>query len=76
MTEVATSVASSRAAGPDGPSIDDLLKAGTFHQRLAAARAEREAARNRLTAASLEVCDGLGAPRVAEAFLEAIAGRP
>ena len=30
----------------------------------------------RLTAASLEVCDGLGAPRVAEAFLEAIAGRP
>ena len=33
------------------------------------------ATRARLTAASLEVCDGLGAPRVAEAFLEAIAKR-
>ncbi|MCA0271048.1 MAG: hypothetical protein LCH69_03165 [Proteobacteria bacterium] len=42
MTEFATPVARSRGAGPDGPSIDDLLKTGTFHQRLAAARAERE----------------------------------
>ena len=42
MTEVATPRASSRDAGPEGPSIDDLLKSGTFHQRLAAARALRE----------------------------------
>lgn len=42
MTEAATSMTSARAAGPDGPSIDDLLQTGTFHQRLAAARAERE----------------------------------
>jgi hypothetical protein len=35
-------VARSRGVGPDGPNIDDLLKTGTFHQRLAAARAERE----------------------------------
>lgn len=42
MREVATSLTSARAAGPDGPSIDDLLQSGTFHQRLAAARAERE----------------------------------
>ena len=34
------------------------------------------ATRARLTAASLEVCDGLGAPRVAEAFLDAISHRP
>lgn len=32
--------------------------------------------RARLTAASLDVCDGLGAPRVAEAFLDAISHRP
>lgn len=42
MTEFATPVARSRGVGADGPSIDDLLKTGTFHQRLAAARAERE----------------------------------
>lgn len=42
MTEVATSMTSALNAGPDGPSIDDLLNVGTFHQRLAAARAERE----------------------------------
>lgn len=42
MTEVATSMTSALSAGPDGPSIDDLLHTGTFHQRLAAARAERE----------------------------------
>jgi hypothetical protein len=42
MTESATPMALSRGAGPQGPSIDDLLKAGTFHQRLAAARAARE----------------------------------
>lgn len=34
------------------------------------------ATRARLTAASLEVCDGLGAPRVAEAFLDAISHPP
>jgi len=31
--------------------------------------------RRRLSAASAEVCDGLGAPRVAEAFLKLIAAR-
>lgn len=44
MKEVATSMTSARAGGPEGPSIDDLLQTGTFHQRLAAARAEREKA--------------------------------
>lgn len=42
MTEVAASMTSALGAGSDGPSIDDLLNTGTFHQRLAAARAERE----------------------------------
>lgn len=53
MTEVATPRASSRSAVPDGPSIDDLLKSGTFHQRLAAARAARE----RVLAARDEAAD-------------------
>ena len=42
MTKGATSVTSSRAAGADAPSIDDLLKTGAFHKRLASARAARE----------------------------------
>jgi hypothetical protein len=33
------------------------------------------ALRRTLSAASAEVCDGLGAPRVAEAFLKLIAAR-
>lgn len=42
MTKGATSVTSSRAAGAEAPSIDDLLKTGAFHKRLASARAARE----------------------------------
>ncbi len=42
MNKVATSRTPSRAAGVEGPSIDELLKNGSFHERLAAARAQRE----------------------------------
>lgn len=44
MNKVATSPTPSRDAGFDGPSIDELLRSGSFHERLAAARAKREKA--------------------------------
>lgn len=44
MNKVATSLTPSRGTGIDKPSIDELLKTGSFHERLAAARAQREKA--------------------------------
>ena len=44
MNKVATSPTPSRDAGFDGPSIDEMLRSGSFHERLAAARAKREKA--------------------------------
>jgi hypothetical protein len=44
MNKVATSLTPSRGAGVEGPSIDELIAAGSLHQRLAAARAAREKA--------------------------------
>ncbi len=44
MNKVATSLTPSRGAGVEGPSIDELIKTGSLHQRLAAARTAREKA--------------------------------
>ena len=65
---------------PPGARVDNAIDAagGDFDSnfdRAAVRLMSDPATRARLTAASLEVCDGLGAPRVAEAFLEAIAKR-
>lgn len=41
MDKVATSPTPPRGAGQEAPSIDELIKSGSLHQRLAAARAAR-----------------------------------
>ena len=41
MDKVATSLTPPRDAGQEAPSIDELIKSGSLHQRLAAARAAR-----------------------------------